>query len=226
MRRLTIQSLVLATLLLGGTALLQAAPAAAAEEFGAIEPGTWVLGMRAGFAPVTQTVADGRLLGLPGLETSTDVGSLVNFQAMYSLNRWLLVGLMLEWERHSMDLERPVLDLGHQDTVSVLPTVEIRPVRLGNFIPYVNMSFGVNVNSFGESRDLGGTRISPSNTFAWRLGWGGDYMITKQVALNAEMAYKRNDGHATVTAPGGGQVRIEDWNASSFGFLFGVKMFF
>lgn len=224
MRRGTIRSLVLGIIFLSGTALLQAPPAAAAEEFGATEPGRWMLGMRAGFAPVTQTVSEARLLS--GLETSTDVGSLVNFQAMYSLNRWLLVGLMLEWERHSMDLERPSIDLGHQDTVSVLPTVEIRPVKIGNLIPYVNMSFGVNVNSFGESRDIGGTRISPSNTFAWRLGWGGDYMITKQVALNAEMAYKRNDGHATVTAPGGGQARIDDWNASSFGFLFGVKMFF
>jgi hypothetical protein len=35
------------------------------------------------------------------------------------------------------------------------------------------------------------------------------------------MAYKRNDGHATVNG-----VRDNDWNASSFGFLFGVKMFF
>jgi hypothetical protein len=46
-------------------------------------------------------------------------------------------------------------------------------------------------------------------------------MLTKQLALNGEMAYKRNDGHATVN-----NVRINDWNASSFGFLFGVKMFF
>jgi outer membrane protein len=46
-------------------------------------------------------------------------------------------------------------------------------------------------------------------------------MITKQFALNGEMAYKRNDGHATVAG-----IRINDWNASSFGFLVGVKMFF
>jgi opacity protein-like surface antigen len=81
------------------------------------------------------------------------------------------------------------------------------------------MSFGVNVNSFGEDRNVG--RISPSNTFAWRLGWGADWMITKQFALNGEMAYKRNDGHATING-----VQISDWNASSFGFLVGVKMFF
>ncbi len=181
-------------------------------EQGGIEPGKFLLGMRAGFAPVTQTVT---------ANSATDIGSLVNFQGMFSLNRWLLLGMMVEWERHGMTQERPGVDLGHQDTVSVLPTVEVRPVRLGPIIPYANMSMGVNVNSFGESSALGGSRISPSNTFAWRLGWGADYLLTRQLALNGEMAYKRNDGHAIVNG-----VRNNDWNASSFGFLFGVKWYF
>jgi opacity protein-like surface antigen len=178
-------------------------------EEGGIEPGKVMLGMRAGFAPLTQSLT---------VNTSTEVGSLVNFQGMYSLNKWLLVGMMLEWERHGVNQERPDRDLGHQDTISVLPTMEVRPVRFGPVIPYANMSFGVNVNSFGENTP---TSISPSNTFAWRLGWGADYMLTKQFALNTEMAYKRNDGHATVN----GNIN-NDWNASSFGFLFGAKMFF
>ena len=178
-------------------------------EQGGIDPGKVVLGMRAGFSPLTQSLT---------ANSSTDVGPLVNFQAMYSLNKFLLVGMMLEWERHSVDQERPFRDWGHQDTVSVLPTVEVRPVRFGPISPYANMGFGVNVNSFGENS---ATRISPSNTFAWRLGWGADYMLNKQVALNAEMAYKRNDGHATVN----GNLN-NDWNASSFGFLFGAKLFF
>ncbi len=181
-------------------------------EQGGIEPGKVVLGMRAGFAPATQTVSQG---------TSTDVGSLVNFQGMYSLNKWLLAGMMLEWERHGMNQERPDIDLGHQDTVSILPTVEIRPVKFGQLIPYANMSIGVNVNSFGESSAISGNTFSPSNTFAWRLGWGADYMLTRQFALNTEMAYKRNDGHVTVNG-----VRDNDWNASSFGFLLGAKLFF
>jgi opacity protein-like surface antigen len=200
--------MMLSLLVLGGQAK--------AEEWkmkqGGIEPGKVMLGMRAGFAPLTQTVSEG---------TSTDVGSLVNFQAMYSLNNWLLAGMMVEWERHGMSNERPDFDLGHQDTVSVLPTVELRPVTFGPLVPYANMSVGVNVNSFGESSAISGNTISPSNTFAWRLGWGADYMFTKQFALNAEMAYKRNDGHVTVNG-----IRNDDWNSSSFGFLVGVKLFF
>ena len=190
---------------------------AKAEEYkmeqGGIEPGKVVLGMRAGFAPLTQSITD-------EFPSSTDVGPLVNFQAMYSLNKWLLAGMMLEWERHGVSVERPLIDLGHQDTVSVLPTVEVRPVRFGPVIPYANMSFGVNVNSFGESSEISSI-ISPSNNFAWRLGWGADYMFTKQFALNTEMAYKLNNGHATIDG-----VRVNDWNASSFGFLFGAKLFF
>lgn len=200
--------MVICALVLGG----QAKAEDWKMEQGGIDPGKVMLGMRAGFAPVTQTVSAG---------TSTDVGSLVNFQAMYSLNKWFLVGMMLEWERHSMNTAGSGLDLGHQDTVSLLPTVEVRPVKFGPVIPYANMSFGMNVNSFGESSQISGNTISPSNNFVWRLGWGADYMLTKQFALNTEMAYKRNDGHVTVNG-----VRDNDWNASSFGFLFGAKMFF
>ena len=193
-------------IVVGGT------PSFAQSDAGGTEPGKFILGMRAGFAPLTQSLTD---------DSSTDVGSLVNFQALYSLNNWLLVGMMLEWERHSIDQARPNIDLGHQDTVSILPTIEIRPVKFGPIVPYVNMSFGLNVNSFGESNAIAGNQISPSNNFAWRLGWGGDYMLNKQFALNAEMGYKRNDGHATIN----GNVR-NDWDASSFGFLVGVNMFF
>ena len=189
---------------------------AQAEEWkktdGGTHAGQFILGMRAGFAPLTQTLSPG---------TSTDVGSLVNFQGLYGLNSWLMLGMIVEWERHSIDVTFPDTDLGHQDTVSVLPTVEIRPFTYGPIVPYINMSFGVNVNSFGESDSIGNSRISPSNTFAWRLGWGGDYKLSNRLALNAEMAYKRNDGHVTVNG-----VRVNDWNASSFGFLVGANMYF
>jgi outer membrane protein len=179
---------------------------------GGTEQGQWLFGFRAGFAPLTQSLT---------ANSSTAVGSLVNFQGMYGLNKWVLVGLMLEWERHAVSQESPAVDLGHQDTVSLLPTVEVRPGRLGPVAPYASMGFGVNVNSFGESSSLPGTTISPSNTFAWRLAWGADYFLTAKLALNTEMAYKRNDGHATING-----VQINDWNASSFGFLVGVRAFF
>lgn len=202
--------LALLVLCLSGFSFLTVASAEdGKQQFGGIEAGKWVLGFRAGFAPLTQQLSD---------NTSTSIGPLVNVQGLYSFNTWFLAGLMVEWERHGVSVERPDVDLGHQDTVSVLPTIELRPVKLGQISPYVNMSFGVNVNSFGEDTAL---RISPSNTFAWRLGWGADYRLNERFALNTEWAYKRNDGH-THTSAG----RNDDWNASSFGFLFGAKVFF
>jgi outer membrane protein len=190
--------------------------AAQAEDWkwtaGGTERAQWMFGFRAGFAPLTQSLTT---------NSSTDVGSLVNMQGMYGLTRWLSLGLMVEWERHAVGQDRPSLDLGHQDTVSLLPTVEVRPGRLGPIAPYVSMGFGVNVNSFGENDRISGTTISPSNTFAWRLAWGADYFLTSQLALNTEMAYKRNDGHVTING-----FQLDDWNASSFGMLFGLRGFF
>lgn len=209
MRRRTFTAGLVGLVFALGSVVLPPSQSALAEEFGGIEAGKWVVGFRVGFAPLTQQLSQ---------DTATSIGPLVNFQGLYSLNTWLLVGMMLEWERHGVSVEGPDIDLGHQDTVSVLPTVELRPVKFGQVSPYVNMSFGVNVNSFGEDTPV---RISPSNTFAWRLGWGADYRLNERFALNAEWAYKRNDGHTTGT---GG--RNDDWNASSFGFLFGGKMFF
>jgi opacity protein-like surface antigen len=201
MRIPALQACVISCAMVSAVFIMTPAHHALAQEgrqgFGGIEAKKLVLGARAGFSPLTQSLTD------DDPRISSDVGPLVNFQALYSLNTWLLVGMMLEWERHGFDIERRSgdLDLGHQDTVSVL-----------------NMSFGVNVNSFGEDS---GNRISPSNTFAWRLGWGADYMLNRQFALNVEMGYKHNDGHARIDG-----TRVDDWNASSFGFLFGAKAFF
>lgn len=209
-RSVRLRLLALFVLCLGSLSFLTVALAEdGKQQFGGIEAGKWVVGFRAGFAPLTQQLSD---------NTSTSIGPLVNFQGLYSFNTWFLAGLMVEWERHGVSRERSDVDLGHQDTVSVLPTIELRPVKLGQITPYVNMSFGVNVNSFGEDTTR---RISPSNNFAWRLGWGADYRLNERVALNTEWAYKRNDGHAYSNAG-----RIDDWNASSFGFLFGAKLYF
>ncbi len=195
--------------------LIPAGPAQAEDwkwTSGGTEQGQWIFGFRAGFAPLTQSLTT---------NSSTDVGSLVNVQGLYGLTKWLSLGLVVEWERHAVDQDRPHIDLGHQDTVSLLPTVEARPGRLGPIAPYVSMGFGVHVNSFGESSRISSTTISPSNNFAWRLAWGADYFLTSRLALNTEMAYKRNDGNAAINA-----VQIDDWNASSFGVLFGLRAFF
>lgn len=179
-------------------------------------PGQWMFGGRIGPSTLTQSLSS---------NINTATGPALNFQSMYAVNNMIMVGLMLEWERRGVDRETPFLDLGSMDTVSLLPTVEVRPGHFATVYPYASMGLGVNINSFSESGGVG-RQISPSNNFAFRLAAGADYFITKTIALNTELAWKRNDGHAHISAPGLAGLNPSDWNASSFNFLLGVRWFY
>lgn len=128
------------------------------------------------------------------------VGPLVNFQGMYGLNRWFRIGMILEWQRHGVDVGS-----GGVNTVSILPVnLEYRPGHLGPFVPYFTTGIGVNVNTHDVS-----------DSFAWRVGGGIDYALTNLVStapkglmLNVETAWKRN--HASA-------------DFSTIGLLFGVR---
>jgi opacity protein-like surface antigen len=195
------------------------APLAQAENWtpGGATPGQWMFGGRVGPSTLTQQLSS---------NINTATGPALNFQSMYAVTNMVMVGLMLEWERRGVDREVPYLDLGSMDTVSLLPTVEVRPGHFGSLFPYGSMGLGVNINSFSEHRGLGASRISPSNNFAFRLAAGADYFITKTIALNSELAWKRNDGHMHISGPGIGGLNPRDWNASSFNFLIGVRWFY
>ena len=181
----------------------------------AADNNNWTFGFRVGPAFYTQDLLDENLLGT---EVSSSVGPALNFQALYGISRYISVGLAIEWQRHSIELDSPSADLGTVNTVSLLPTVEIRPGRYGKFMPYGTLAFGVNVNSFSEDDALAGTDVEMDNTFAFRIGAGTDYFLTPHLALNTELAWKMNDGDFTV--PGAGSA---DFNASSMMFLFGVR---
>lgn len=106
------------------------------------------------------------------------------------------------------------VDLGRQSTISLLPTVEFRPVHFGPLTPYMNLGIGVNINSTSQDG------VSANNTLAFRTGVGVDYMVWNRFAVNTEVAYKRNSGTLTVGGASG------DWNNSAVQFLLGGKMFF
>ncbi len=178
--------------------------------------GKWNMGVRAGFHVQTQDLIGG--------DSSTSVGPVVNLQAMYGLNKWFRVGLMLDWDRRSIDLENPALDLGTMNTVSLLPTIEFRPGRWHSFVPYLSTGIGVNVNSFSEAaaaRNAGFARVSPSHTFAFRLAGGIDFPITHNLALNTEVAWKRNRGGIEVNGQDQGE-----FDASSASLLVGLRLAF
>jgi len=155
---------------------------------GMAEEGRFTVGFRVGPSFMTQS---------SGVST---VGPLVNFQGMYALNQWFRVGMILEWQRHGVDVGS-----GGVNTVSILPVnLEYRPGHWGPFIPYLTTGIGVNVNT----NDV-------SDSFAWRIGGGIDYALSNLMAgapkglmLNTETVWKRNN-------PGS--------DGSSMGLLFGVR---
>jgi outer membrane protein len=210
-------------------------------EMGGIQPGQMYFGARAGAGKSSQTVGT----GFSNVDAST-WGSVANFQGMYGINNWMAVGLMVDWDRRSIDgsvtgvgvtgggcaqfngnsskckVQVPFtngsigssVDLGRQSTISLLPTVELRPVHFGPLTPYLNMGVGVNVNTTSQSG------VDANNTLAFRTGLGVDYMVYNRFALNTEVAYKRNSGTLNVGGVSG------DWNNSAVQFLLGGKMFF
>ena len=86
--------------------------------------GRWTAGFRAGFSPITQEMF---------ARTDTSVGPVLNFMGLYGINKWMNVGLMLEYNRHGVSTEG-TQDIGTLNTVSLLPTVEFRPGRIGRMV--------------------------------------------------------------------------------------------
>jgi Outer membrane protein beta-barrel domain len=177
-----------------------------------------VLGLRAGAAIPTSKV-------LENIGNGTSVGPLVNAEALYTLNDWIRVGMMLEWHQHSIDLWGP--KLGTLSVFSILPTVEFRPSRatrenlgLGSFIPYASLGTGVNVHSFSNDNQTTNNADSFSSTFALRLATGFDYPITSRWAFNTELAWNRDSGTYELNG------READFNASTLNLLVGVRAYF
>lgn len=176
---------------------------------GQVKDGRWQIGVRAGLSILTQEMLAG---------TDGGLSPAVNVQAMYGLNKWFSAGLMVDWEHRGIDNERPSLDLGTLNTVSILPTLEFHPGRFGNAMPYLSTGIGVNVNSFSEA--TGTPRTDVSNTFAFRLAGGVDFPLTSNMALNTEVAWKRNRGGIEVGGAEG------NFDATSMSLLLGLRYTF
>lgn len=85
-------------------------------------------------------------------------------------------------------------------------------------MPYLSTGMGININSFSEA--AGTPTIDVSNTFAFRLAGGMDYPLTSNLALNTEVAWKRNRGGIEV---GGAQ---GNFDATSMNLLLGLRYTF
>ena len=196
------------------------APAAASEQAkGRSVGGDFVFGLRAGLIVPTQQI-------LENLSSGTSTGPLVNLEGYYVLREWVRLGAMFEWQRYKINARNA--EVGTLTTFSLLPVVELRPTRdlMRNtvgfewVIPYASLGAGLNVHSFSNGAQLGNDSVSFANTFAFRVAGGFDFPITSNLAVNTEMAWKRDSGNFERNGLNG------DFNASSLMFLFGLRVHF
>ena len=206
-----------------GAAPKEAAAAASEQAKGRSVGGDFVFGLRAGLIVPTQQI-------LEGLSSGTSVGPLVNLEGYYVLREWVRLGLMFEWQRYKINGRGA--EVGTLNTFSFLPVVEFRPTRdlLRNtvgfewLIPYASLGAGLNAHSFSNGAQLGNESISFPNTFALRVAGGFDFPITSNLAVNTEMAWKKDSGSFERSALTGGLTG--DYDASSLMFLFGLRFHF
>ncbi len=217
--RTTVFSIVLGLVTtVWSTGLVQAADDMSWKHEGTAPEKKVTVGFRAGMSILTQEIVD---------NSNTSVGPAINFLATYGLNKWINVGGMLTWQRHSVDVQNPKADLATLNTVTLLPVyVEFRPGHFGNIQPYVSTGIGVNINSVSEADALKrqNIQLSAGNTFAWRTAGGLDYALTQHFLLNAEFAFNRNRG--SIETKQGGATSKDPFDASSINMLFGVKYVF
>jgi opacity protein-like surface antigen len=177
--------------------------------------GPWGLGLNAGVAIPTQDFTDG---------VESGVGAAVGGEVFYHLNRHFTFGLDLDYEFHGARLSGATKDFGTLNTFSLLPFVEYHIVEIRHFSPYLSLGLGLNLNSFSLDSSFNGSGVtaSVSNSFALRIGAGLDYFLSDHFALNTAFLWKLNSSTLKTNTSFGSP----DFNASSFGLLFGAKYFF
>lgn len=162
-----------------GAAFVLAPAVAEAEGMNGAENlvGKFGLGFRVGPGFTSQSVNS-------DFDVTANTGPVLSANALFGVAKWLVAGMNLEAQTHSSNI-------GSQFTViSFLPFVEFRPIKFGQLSPYATLGIGVNSNIASE--DDRGFEYDPSSTFAARIGAGADYFLTKNVALNTELAWKSN----------------------------------
>ena len=175
----------------------------------------FVLGLRAGVAVPTAKE-------LKNVSSDSNIGPLVNFEALYGLKEWLRIGLMFEWHQH--DITTGGTQFGTIGIYSLLPTIEFRATRgamqdlgLSWVVPYASLGTGVNFHSFSNATKIANNSVSFSNTFALRPAGGLDFPLTSHLALNAEIAWNMDSG----TYKNNGV--SADFNTSSLNLMVGLR---
>jgi hypothetical protein len=97
----------------------------------------WGIGIRGGAALLHQDIA---------ADFSGTTGPIISGNILYHLTDILSVGFNVEWEKHNIEVGGE--DMGHAKTLSLIPFLEVHPIKVGALSPYGFLGLGLNVNSF------------------------------------------------------------------------------
>lgn len=181
--------------------------------------GAFLWGVEAGGAYVPQNIHT---------SVTSGWGPYLSGSALYGFWPNILLGMDFDYYQVPFNVQSTGFNLGSDWTVAVMPMIEFRTNRMGNWSLYGNIGVGMNDNNFLNSSALnaacgGSCSVAMQISFAARFAVGADYYLTKNLSATAEVGYMMNytPANVTVSVPGYSVSEGETLNLSTMFVLVG-----
>lgn len=160
---------------------------------------------------------------------SSGWGEYVSGQALYGVWPHVLLGMDMDFYHVPVNIQSTGFNLGAEWTLAVMPMIEFRTNRMGNWSFYGNIGVGMNDDNFMESPGLtsacgiGACSITMQIAFAARFAVGADYYLSQNLSATVEGGYMMNytPASVSVSVPGYTAPSAETFNLSTVFVLVG-----
>jgi hypothetical protein len=161
--------------------------------------------------------------------TTGRIGPIINAVVVYEANKYLSLGLDVEYEQHQ--IEQGSMTLGDASTFSFLARFELHPEKTRPISPYFLLVSGYNFNSFRENDTYLSScgencHIDIDNTLTIKVGFGLDmFLLSDTTAINVEAAWKYNKADMDFITDGT-EIASDAFDGSSLSLFFGFRYYF
>ncbi len=182
--------------------------------------GTFLWGFEAGGAHSPQDIQT---------TLSSGWGVYASGQALFGMWPNVLIGMDMDYYHIPVNVGSTGFNLGAEWTIAVMPMVEFRTNRMGNWSFYGNIGVGMNDDNFLNSPGLNSAcalsscSISTQIALAARFAVGADYYLTKNLSATMEGGYMVNvtPTSLSVSVPGYTAPAVATFNLSTVFMLVG-----
>ncbi|MDR3623692.1 MAG: hypothetical protein P4L16_00945 [Chlamydiales bacterium] len=139
---------------------------------------------------------------IPGSGTTWGhIGPIFDAKVGYGLGNYFVLGVEADWEYHRFP-NRAILDSfgdafnfsGRFQTATVLVFLEWRPIICYDFVPYISVAGGGNINWVNNFPRNYINIFKAANTWGYKGAIGFDYQFACNVAFNLEAGWLYNRG--------------------------------